>query len=60
MARRTYIPTLVALLHRACVYVARYQAILNTFLTPTQQGYLAAVVTACNTFTNSVTIEHGD
>lgn len=56
MPVKTYVPQIVRLLHKACTYVSKHHAVLATYLSPTQLGYLDAVVTACNTFTGSVTV----
>lgn len=56
---RSYLPSLIKILHKACTYIVRYRLVLNTFLDETQRGYLDAVVVACETFTASVTIEIG-
>lgn len=47
MAKKTYLPTLVTILHRACVYIARYRA---QMIAAAPEGFEAAVdalVTAC-------------
>lgn len=56
MAARTFVPQVVRLLHKTCNYIAKHQAKLAVYLTPTQLGYLNAVVAACNVFTNSVVV----
>lgn len=53
---RTYIGKLLALLHALCVYIVRYRATLNKFLTPDQEVLLDAVVLACEAFTAAVEI----
>jgi hypothetical protein len=54
---KSYLPQLVRWLKKICVYIIKHQVTLNSYLTPTQQGYLSAVVTACTTFTNSVNVQ---
>jgi hypothetical protein len=50
MSQRTYAPTLVRLIQRLLVYVARHQGSLQATLTSTQYTQLQAIVTAGNTF----------
>lgn len=54
MARKTFIPTLIATLHRVCVYIVRYRDTIAQFLTPAQLVLLDAVYTACRAFTDAV------
>lgn len=50
MGFKTFIPTLVALLHKVCVYIARYRAIIVTFLPEGGEAKLNAIVLACEAF----------
>lgn len=54
MAVKTFVPRIVHLLHHACLYITKHRAVIATYLSSTQLGYLDAVVVACNTFTGSV------
>lgn len=55
MAKRTYVPAFIAMLRRLCVYVARYQNTLVSFLddfgVTDGAAKVAAVVTACEAIT---------
>jgi hypothetical protein len=55
MARKTYIPTLLALLHRTCVYITRYNNIIIEFLPVGAAPLLEAVFIACQAFVEFVT-----
>lgn len=50
MAVKTYIPTLVHILHRCCVYIARYRAVIVTFLPEGGDAKLDAIIAACEAF----------
>jgi len=50
MSFKTYIPTLVMILHKTCVYIARYRAIIVTFLPEGGEAKLNAIVVACEAF----------
>lgn len=52
MALRTYIPTLLFLLHQLCNYIVRYRSTIDSHLTTDgQRTALTAVFTACQAFT---------
>lgn len=50
MASRTYLPTLVRILHKACVYIVRYRAVLLVNLPANGAALLDAIVIACEAF----------
>lgn len=50
MASKTYIPALVFILHKACVYIARYQHTLEEFLPEGGKAALDGIVLACDVF----------
>lgn len=50
MARKTYVPTLVWLLHRVCVYIARYRSVIVEYLPEGGSAALDAVLLACEAF----------
>ena len=50
MAAKTFIPALVSLLHKVCVYIARYRPIIETFLPEGGGAKLNAIVVACEAF----------
>lgn len=50
MAKKTFLPTLVKLLHRACVYIVRYRAVMLTNLPENGAALLDAIVVACEAF----------
>lgn len=50
MARKTYIPFLVNLLRRVCVYITKYKSTLVTFLPEGGEAALDAIVLACDVF----------
>lgn len=54
MAKKTFIPTLVLILHRVCTYIVRWNTQLRRYLTPEQEALLDAVYLACQAFTNSI------
>jgi hypothetical protein len=47
---KTFIPTLVHILHEACVYIARYKSTLVKFLPEGGDAALEGIVTACEIF----------
>lgn len=55
MAKRTYVPAFIGMLRRICVYVARYQNTLVSFLddfgVTDGATKVAAVVAACEAIT---------
>lgn len=55
MPRKTYVPTLIALLRTLCKYIVRYQNTLIAFGTDfgitDMEGKLAAVMVACEAIT---------
>lgn len=51
---KTYIPTLVYMLRRVCVYISRYGDVLRRYLTPEQQGYLDIIMETCTALTASI------
>lgn len=50
MAARTFIPALVHLLHKVCVYIARYRMVIETFLPEDGAAKLNAIIAACEAF----------
>lgn len=50
MAKKTYIPFLVALLRRACVYITKYKTVLVRYLPEGGEAALDAIVLACDVF----------
>lgn len=58
--RKTYIPTLVSLLHRVCRYIVRYRPIIDQFLDAQGKTLLNAVVAACEAFTAYVEVPTGE
>lgn len=50
MPSRTYLPTLVRVLHAACVYITRYRAQLISNLPSNGAALLDAIVLACEAF----------
>ena len=60
MAKKTYLPKLVALLHTICRYIVRYRPTIDQFLDAQGKTLLNAVVAACEAFTAYVVIEHGE
>lgn len=47
---KSYVPQLVRLLNRICVYIAKHQSTMNPYLTDQQQAALGSVVLACQAF----------
>lgn len=54
MARKTYVPTFIAILRRIERYIDRWDAQMYGNLTPTQQGQFNAIQTAVKTFLNGI------
>lgn len=52
---KTFIPTLLAILHRLCTYIIRYQRQLAVYMSPEQEDLLNAVLDACEDLVNSLT-----
>jgi len=50
MAAKSYVPQLIRMLNRLCVYVAKHQSTFNAYLTPAQQAAVQSVVSACQAF----------
>jgi hypothetical protein len=50
MAFRTYIPTLVSILHQVCRYIVKYKETIVQFLPEGGEAALDGIVTACNVF----------
>lgn len=50
MAGRTYLPTIVHLLHKLCVYIARYRMAIIQYLPEGGEAKLDAIVLACEAF----------
>jgi len=57
MAVKSFIPTLIHLLKRVCRYLAKHRDVIVLYLTADQIVLLDAVQTACNAFTDAVTVE---
>jgi len=57
---RTYLPTLVRILHSACVYIVRYRNQLIAHLPSNGAALLDAIVTACEAFIAVAEHEVGD
>ena len=47
---KTFLPSLVHLLHKLCMYIARYRAVIVTFLPEGGEVKLDAIVSACEAF----------
>lgn len=47
---KSYVPQLIRMLNRACVYITKHQSTMNPYLTVAQQNALQAVVSACAAF----------
>jgi hypothetical protein len=54
---KSYVPTLVRLLRHVCLYITKHQAVINNYLTSTQQTDLNTLATICNDFVLVVTQE---
>lgn len=56
MAKKTYVPTLITLLHKICVYIAKYRNTLVSFLddfgVTNPAAKIDALVAACEAITN--------
>jgi len=50
MAGKTFLPTLVHMLHMMCVYIARYRKVIISYLPEGGEAKLDAIVTACEIF----------
>lgn len=50
MASRTYLPTLVNILHKMCTYIVRYRDQILGVIGEENATALDALVTACNVF----------
>lgn len=50
MAKKTFIPSLVFLLRKACVYIARYRTTLLIYLPEGGEAALNGVLAACEIF----------
>lgn len=59
MARRTFLPTLVALLRRVCVYITRYRAQMIAVAPEGFETAINAVVAACEVVIDLVPHESG-
>lgn len=58
MASKSYLPTLVFILRRACKYISKYRDTMIDFLPTGGQAALDAVVLACEAFIILVPDEH--
>lgn len=47
---KSYVPQLIRLLTRLCVYITKHQNTMNQYLTAPQQAALQSVVSACQAF----------
>lgn len=60
MARKTYVPTLVRILHMVCAYITRYKVAIIAGLTALEvvqaQQKVEAVLLACQALTDAVDI----
>jgi hypothetical protein len=50
MSAKTYIPTLVAILHTVCQYIVKYKMTIVKFLPEGGDAALDGIVTACDIF----------
>jgi len=50
MASKTFIPTLVLLLHKVCTYIVKYRETITRFLPEGGDAALSGIVTACEVF----------
>lgn len=50
MAKKTFVPTLVFILRKVCVYIARYRTTIVENLPTGGSAALDGVVTACEVF----------
>lgn len=53
---RTYLPTLVRILHAVCVYIARYREKIVGNLPPDSEPLVDAVIIACNALMDVINI----
>jgi hypothetical protein len=60
MASRTYLPQMVYILHRICVYITRYRATILDNLPTGGAAALDAVILACEALIALADIPHGD
>jgi hypothetical protein len=51
---KTFIPTLVYMLKRVCVYIARYRSTIIAFAPPTAENALNGIIAACEVFLDLV------
>lgn len=58
MASKTYIPTLVRILRRACIYISNYRNTIISFLPEGGAAALDAIVLACDAFIALVPDDH--
>lgn len=54
MGSRTYVPTLIRMLRKLCLYITRYAPVLRGHLTGPQQALLDEVMAACTALTESI------
>lgn len=54
MARKTFVPHLLYLLHRVCVYIIRYRETIIQFIPEGGAALLDAVLLACQEFVDFV------
>jgi len=63
MAKKTYVPTLIKMLHMLCQYITRYRAVIAAGLTALEvtnaDAKLAAVIAACEAITLVTEIPEG-
>ncbi len=57
MAKKSFVPQLVRMLNRACLYIQKHQSTMNPYLTTAQQAALQSVVSACQAFFGVQTTE---
>ena len=51
---KTFIPTLVYMLKRICVYIAKYRATIIEFAPSGAEAALTGIITACDIFLDLV------
>lgn len=64
MAKKTYVPKLLALLRVVCLYIVRYRLVLIASLTALEvtnaEAKLDAVIAACEAITGEAVVPEGD
>lgn len=60
MAAKTYLPTLVRMLRRLCVYIVRWGPQLRANLTPTGRDLLDTIMATCEALIEDINLPIGD